>query len=284
MRNRWAAVVALSAVTWTALLQAEPPPAVERGRAVNGAGPHRSAAAARSPGAVNANKQGEVASAVKAGKQGQAESGGKAGEAARAAKAGKKGEAANQQGRGPAARPPRASLDKRVEKLKQRAAELRAGGQEEQASRLEKQAELLAKHPRVGRAHGAQPPQLRKRARIKRWHARYGEALQRPAVQAELRHHGLRMAKLQRMKELARQKSDVQQRDALLQRIDALRARENARHGRAMERLAASPNAAGGRAPAAQAALGNEATTERGRAVSEPGTSPKPTSAEKGMP
>ncbi len=226
MRIKWA-VVALGAVAWAGLVQAEPPPAANRGRAVKGAGAERSPAAAGSAGAARAGKPSEAARAARAGKPSEA-----AFEPSEASK------------RSPRARSPRGSLDTRVEKLKQRAAELRAEGQAQQASRLEKQAELLANHPRTGRAHGTQTPKLRKRARIKRWHGRYGAALQRPDVQAELRHHGLRLAKLRRMKELAQQRPDSQQRDALLQRIDALRARENARHGRRMERLttaAASP-------------------------------------------
>lgn len=136
-------------------------------------------------------------------------------------------------------RPARASLEKRAEKLKQRATELRAAGQAEQAARVERQAELLAKHPRTGRPPGAAPPAQRKRVRIKRWYRRYGEALRRPEVQAELRLHGLRLAKLQRMKELAQQHSEAERRERLLQRISALQGRESARHQRVMARVAA---------------------------------------------
>lgn len=69
-----------------------------------------------------------------------------------------------------------------------------------------------------------------KKAELK---AKWGDLLGRPAVKQELRLHAMRMAKLHRMAKLAKEKG----KDDLAKRVDALVAKENARHDKRMEQL-----------------------------------------------
>ncbi|HBQ14686.1 MAG TPA: hypothetical protein DEF51_27340 [Myxococcales bacterium] len=56
-------------------------------------------------------------------------------------------------------------------------------------------------------------------------------------MRAELRTHARRVARIERMRAVASESG----RDALLERIDALMTRENARHERRLERVAGHP-------------------------------------------
>ncbi|MEZ4227133.1 MAG: hypothetical protein R3B13_39710 [Polyangiaceae bacterium] len=77
-----------------------------------------------------------------------------------------------------------------------------------------------------------------RRAKIKE---KWGEdALKRPAVRAELRMHGRRVARLNRIRALA--KADGK--DAVVTRVDKLLEKENSRHQKHMETLKSQPAAA----------------------------------------
>jgi hypothetical protein len=72
-----------------------------------------------------------------------------------------------------------------------------------------------------------------KRAELK---TKFGDILGKPAVKAELRLHAMRLAKLHRMERLAKAKG----KDELDKRVDALIAKENARHDKRMADLKAN--------------------------------------------
>jgi hypothetical protein len=83
----------------------------------------------------------------------------------------------------------------------------------------------------------------RRRQRAEELRARYGRLLAEPAVQAELKIHARRMARLHQLRRVAEKEGKT----ALLPRIDKLIEKERARHQRHMDAL----NARG--APAASA-------------------------------
>jgi hypothetical protein len=138
------------------------------------------------------------------------------------------------------------NLQDRIAKLKTQAEKLRKEGREKQAEMLEKQAERLSANPTPGPA--ANPAnkgkirQARKLARIKLLQRRYGEALKDNAVRDEVETHARRSANLSRMKSLVggRPDGDDKQKESkqkLVERINRLMARENARHSRNMAKL-----------------------------------------------
>ncbi|HWO09719.1 MAG TPA: hypothetical protein VNN80_09580, partial [Polyangiaceae bacterium] len=66
---------------------------------------------------------------------------------------------------------------------------------------------------------------------------RYGAALGNAATREELRHHGRRMAFLNRALVLAQSEKAGKDKDALIERIEKLIEKENARHEKAMDRF-----------------------------------------------
>jgi hypothetical protein len=140
------------------------------------------------------------------------------------------------------------TMQERAAKLKERAAQLRKDGRDKQAEALEKQAERLASAKpgepgaATNPANKAKVRQARKLARVKLLQRRYGEFLKDNAVRQEVETHARRSANLSRMKSLAgaRPDADDKQKDAkqkLVERINRLMARENARHSRTMAKL-----------------------------------------------
>jgi hypothetical protein len=139
-------------------------------------------------------------------------------------------------------------LQERAAKLKERAAQLRKEGREKQAEALEKQAERLAS-AKPGEPGAAPSPankakvrEARKLARVKLLQRRYGEELNKGEVRQEVETHARRSANLSRMKSLvgARPEADDKQKETkqkLVERINRLMARENARHSRNMAKL-----------------------------------------------
>jgi hypothetical protein len=134
----------------------------------------------------------------------------------------------------------------RIAKLKERIAQLRKDGKDKQAEVLEKQVERLASGaPGPGEkseANRQKVRQARKLARVKLLQRRYGESLKNQDVRGEVELHARRSAHLSRMKELvsARADGDDKQKAAkqkMVDRINRLMARENARHSRTMAQL-----------------------------------------------
>jgi hypothetical protein len=92
----------------------------------------------------------------------------------------------------------------------------------------------------------------RRREHVEAIRAHWGQALGRPEVVAELKRHALRMATLGRIEELAATERTGDARTRVLDRVEKLRTRENERHERAMQKLAAggaAPGPSGSAAP-----------------------------------
>ena len=70
---------------------------------------------------------------------------------------------------------------------------------------------------------------------------RWGATLAHPAVREELRHHARREAFLSRALFLAQTQAAPKDKDKLVERIEKLIEKEDARHDRAMERLKSMP-------------------------------------------
>ena len=88
--------------------------------------------------------------------------------------------------------------------------------------------------------------------------ARWGAVLAQPAVREELEHHARRMARLNRAAFLA-ETEITKDKDKLVERIQKLTEKEQARHVRAMERFKSMPpGAAVASAPAAASAKAGE--------------------------
>jgi hypothetical protein len=81
---------------------------------------------------------------------------------------------------------------------------------------------------------------------------RWGSALGNAATREELRHHARRMAFLNRALLLAESEKAGKDKDKLVERIEKLIEKENARHERAMERFEPKPQAATTQPAAAQ--------------------------------
>jgi hypothetical protein len=68
---------------------------------------------------------------------------------------------------------------------------------------------------------------------------RWGSTLAKPDAQAELKLNALRLAQLERLEELAATERIGTQRSELLEKVQKLRERENDRHARSMQAIAA---------------------------------------------
>ena len=83
-----------------------------------------------------------------------------------------------------------------------------------------------------------QTREKRRRDHKDRLSQRHGaDVLQRPAILAELKTHAWRMARLERVRELAEGLTDAGKRKKTLERVDKLIAREESRHDRQLEHL-----------------------------------------------
>ncbi|HEX2732992.1 MAG TPA: hypothetical protein VHM70_15390 [Polyangiaceae bacterium] len=140
----------------------------------------------------------------------------------------------------------------RAARLKERAAQLRKEGKTQEADALEKQADRIASSPppelgAMNPANKAKVRQARKLARVKLLQRRYGDALKKNDVRQEIETHARRSANLSRMKALVglRPDGDDKQKETktkLIERINRLMARENARHSRHMAQLTKDQN------------------------------------------
>jgi len=113
-----------------------------------------------------------------------------------------------------------------VRRLRRDAAEMMKQGRERVMNMSpEERAKMRAQHDksRVGR----------RTAKISGLKMRWGAMLRKPEVQAELRVHAERMARLRRMQELA----EDHHKEAILDRVFELMKREQGRHMRTMSRL-----------------------------------------------
>jgi hypothetical protein len=156
-------------------------------------------------------------------------------------------------------------LTARAKELREKAAKARASGDTKQAEQLEKAAERLEKGPMTPERGPGWQKAMRKRklARLKPLWKQYGERLKAPEVRDEFKKHAVRMARLDRMRDLSRNhpKEDVRQK--MIERINAMVARENARHRQALRAMVAkeptatanalSPDAPKAEAPKADA-------------------------------
>jgi hypothetical protein len=134
----------------------------------------------------------------------------------------------------------------RSKELRERAEQARAKGDTKQADQLEKAAERLEKRPLTPeRGEGwKKAMERRKRARLKPLWKQYGERLKEPAVQEEFKKHALRVARLERMRALARNSEDEATRKSLLERINTAMAQENARHRQTLRAMMADKEGA----------------------------------------
>ena len=73
----------------------------------------------------------------------------------------------------------------------------------------------------------------RRRAHVEELRSRWGDSLAQPAVRAELKVHARRIARLNQLRKLAEQ----EHKDKLIERIDKLIEKENARHQKHMDTL-----------------------------------------------
>lgn len=161
-----------------------------------------------------------------------------------------------------AAAPARAGAAKAAE-ARDKAAEARKKGDEaSEDSEAGDEAHAKMGH---GKAHGQlmklrNTREARKKARIAQLKAKWGkDLLVHPAVRAEMKVHGWRMARLNRMKALA-QESDKENKDKLVERIDKLIEKEMARHAKHMGVLKEH----GGKDDAAEAKPGEQAKAGAG--------------------
>lgn len=150
-----------------------------------------------------------------------------------------------------------AKREERVSKLEERAAQLRKEGKTEEADRVEKQIERVKAGPErspKSKANRDKIRKARKMARIKLLHRRYGEKLGEGVVKQEVELHARRSAHLSRMKSIvtSREAADdkaKEQKQEMLQRINRLMAKENARHSRKMSRLTRGKDQLAGKRP-----------------------------------
>lgn len=133
-------------------------------------------------------------------------------------------------------------LAARSQELREKAKQARANGDDRQAEQLEKAAERLEKRPLTPeRGEGwKKAMERRKRARLKPLWKQYGERLKEPEVQEEFKKHAVRVARLDRMRALARGNADEEARKSLLERINASMAKENARHRQTLRAMMAN--------------------------------------------
>jgi hypothetical protein len=150
----------------------------------------------------------------------------------------------------------------RAKELREKAAKARASGDVKQAEQLEKAAERLEKGPPTPNRGPAWKKAMHKRklARLKPLWKQYGERLHNPDVRAEFKKHATRMARLERIRNLAKNNPDEQAREKLTERINTMMAKENARHRQTLRNLmdkkeqvvpANEPASSGSAAPAA---------------------------------
>jgi hypothetical protein len=169
-----------------------------------------------------------------------------------------------------------AERQERVTKLKERAAQLRKDGKDKQAEMLEKQAERMASGTagmggEKSQANREKVRTARKLARVKLLQRRYGESLKQDDVRGEVESHARRSAHLSRMKELVSSRPDGDDKlkatkQKMLDRINRLMARENARHSRLMAQLTKKDKLAGKDVPKIDpAATGSAPAQEEGQ-------------------
>lgn len=135
-------------------------------------------------------------------------------------------------------------MAERSKELREKALKARASGDVKQAEQLDRAADRLEgkgprgagmlKKPTPGPAWEKQK-KARKMAQLRPLWKKYGERLKEQPVRAEFKKHAQRVARLQRMRELAETQADEKKRTDLLQRIDELLSKEKVRHQRAMQ-------------------------------------------------
>lgn len=132
-------------------------------------------------------------------------------------------------------------LAARAKDLREKAAKARAAGDTKEAEQLEKAAERMEKGPMAPERGPGWEKAMRKRklARLKPLWKQYGERLKTPEVREEFKKHAVRMARLDRMRELARNNPKEEVRQKLIERINGMVARENARHRQSLRALVA---------------------------------------------
>jgi hypothetical protein len=163
-----------------------------------------------------------------------------------------------------------AKADDKADKAEEKADKKAAKAEEKAAKKGDDEAD-----PGKGADEGHEPPGLeqkrktrdaRRKARKEGLKKRWGDTIQMPEIKAELRRNARRMARLQRIKELATDKEN----EKLLERVDKLITMETGRHERRMIQLSqqavaaktggaasgapSTPPAASAAAPAAAAA------------------------------
>jgi hypothetical protein len=123
-----------------------------------------------------------------------------------------------------------AASDKRAEAADKReaAAEKRAEAAGERADKKPDHADVLAAWKKLKETR-----KERRKERIEEIKKQWGDLHARPAVRAELKIHAWRMARLHRMRALAK----TENKDKAVERIDQLIVKEKARHQKHMETL-----------------------------------------------
>lgn len=130
--------------------------------------------------------------------------------------------------------------EKREEKLAAKDAKRDGGADKERRDGGGALADVKAKVAELRAKHAATRDERRKAERAK-MKEKWGGALVNPAVRAELAIHARREARLDAMEEVAK----ADDKDALVTRIQALRAKEEARHQKRMNQLAQRPDGGG---------------------------------------
>ncbi len=132
-------------------------------------------------------------------------------------------------------------LAARAKELREKAAKARASGDTKQAEQLEKAAERLEKGPMTPERGPGWQKAMRKRklARLKPLWKQYGERLKNPEVREEFKKHAVRMARLDRMRDLSRNHPKEEVRQKMIERVNAMVAKENARHRQTLRALVA---------------------------------------------
>lgn len=127
----------------------------------------------------------------------------------------------------------------RAKELREKAAKARASGDVKQAEQLERTAERLEKGPPTPNRGPAwkKAMQKRKLARLKPLWKQYGERLRSEEVRSEFKKHATRVARLERMRDLAKNHPKEPLREKLTERINGLIAKENARHRQTLRSL-----------------------------------------------
>jgi hypothetical protein len=130
----------------------------------------------------------------------------------------------------------------RTKGLKDRIDKLKKEGKVDEAAALERM--LNAPMPSMGVRPPLTPEELKKRretrkfARLRMMHRRYGDALKRPELGAEVATHARRTARLSRLRTLIQEQPESPEREKRLQRVNQLMGMENARHQRKLALLA----------------------------------------------